>query len=183
MHLRPPSSSVLLLCLALLVPGHAFADDVDDAARLFRAGQTAQALALADRVIAAKPGDAAMRFQKGVMLADLGRTDEAIDVYDRLTQEYPALPEPYNNLAVLLAARGDYEQARAALESAIRDNPGYAVAHENLGDVHAALAAQAYARALQLDPSNASAPPKLALVRELLARTHRGGSASALPPS
>jgi hypothetical protein len=49
----------------------------------------------------------------------------------------------------------------------LRTNPGYATAHENLGDVHAALAAQSYARALKLDPGNVTVPPKLAIVREL----------------
>lgn len=185
MHLlRLPSPSVLLLCLTVLsAAGPARADEVDEVAKLFAEGQTVQALARADRFLAGRPNDAAMRFQKGVVLADLGRADEAIDVYTRLTQDYPALAEPYNNLAVLLTARGEYGQARAALESAIRDNPGYAVAHENLGDVNAALAAQSYARALQLDPSHGTAAPKLALIRELLARTQGRTAAAPRPPS
>jgi cytochrome c-type biogenesis protein CcmH/NrfG len=63
------------------------------------------------------------------------------------------------------------------LESALRANPGYAVAHENLGDVYALLASQAYARASKLDPANAALPPKIALVRDLF--TPVGGVASA----
>ena len=51
---------------------------------------------------------------------------------------------------------------------AIRTNPGYATAHENLGDVYARLAGESYTQALQLDSNNASLPPKLNLIRELL---------------
>jgi Flp pilus assembly protein TadD len=179
---RLPSLLTALLCACALF---ARADEVDDVARQFRAGQTSEALAHADRFLAGKPGDAAMRFQKGVMLSELGRADEALDAFTRLTQDFPNLPEPYNNLGVLLAARGEYEKARSALETAIRNNPGYAVAHENLGDVHAALAGQAYARAIALDPADTGARPKLMLIRELLARTARGAarSASAAPAS
>jgi ketosteroid isomerase-like protein len=50
---------------------------------------------------------------------------------------------------------------------AIRTNPSYATAHENLGDVYAKLASQAYNKALQLDNSNTAVAPKLALIREL----------------
>ena len=84
-----------------------------------------------------------------------------------MTEEFPELPEPYNNLAALYAARGDFEKARAALDGALRANPGFAVAHENLGDVYAQLARLSYQRALKLDPSNTTIPPRLALLREL----------------
>ena len=54
-----------------------------------------------------------------------------------------------------------------ALEAALRVNPNYAVAHNNLGDVYVQLARQAYERALQLDPSNAVLPSKLAVLRDV----------------
>src|SRR6185436_14972975 len=61
-----------------------------------------------------------------------------------------------------------YEKARTALEQSIRTHPSYATAYENLGDVYAKLASQAYGKALQLDASNAAAQNKLSLVRELV---------------
>ena len=69
----------------------------------------------------------------------------------------------------LATSAGDYGKSRAELEETIRLNPGYAPAHENLGDVHALLAAQSYARALRLEPASATLPRKLALVRQLTA--------------
>ena len=172
-------SIAALGALLLAVATAARADEIADVARLVAAGQPQQALAAAERHLAEHPNDAAMRFQRGVILSDLGRGDDAIDAFTRLTQDFPDLPEPYNNLGVLLAARGDYDQARGAFEAAIRNNPGYAVAHENLGDIHAVLASRAYAQAIRLEPANASAPPKLALIRELLARSPRAAGTAA----
>ena len=85
-----------------------------------------------------------------------GQPAQAIATFTKLTEDFPELPEPYNDLAVLHAAQGDYDKARAALEMAIRTNPGYATAHENLGDIYARLASQAYCKALQLEVANAT---------------------------
>jgi ketosteroid isomerase-like protein len=116
-----------------------------------------------------------MRFLKGVIHRDSGKTAEAIATFTRLTEDYPELPEPYNNLAVLYASQSQFDKARAALEMAIRTNPSYATAHENLGDVYAKLASQAYNKALQLDTNNQAVPPKLALIRELFSASGAKG--------
>jgi hypothetical protein len=55
-------------------------------------------------------------------------------------------------------------------ETAVLAHPGYALAHENLGDIYAQRAAQAYQRAGKLDPKSPSAREKLKLVDQLLAR-------------
>lgn len=159
-----------LAALALLA-GSARADEYSDVNRLVQAKQYDEALARADKYLAAKPRDPQMRFLKGVIQADSGKRPDAIATYTQLTQEYPELAEPYNNLAVLYAQENEYQKAREALEAAVRANPGYATAYENLGDVYAKLAGQSYAKAQQIDPSNAGAPSKLALVRQLLSST------------
>src|SRR5258706_12796652 len=160
---------VVLLCLALFCSAApARADDLEDAARLLKAGQRDQALERVNRVLAAKSGDPQARFLKGLILTEQGNAKEAIDIFTKLTQDYPNLPEPYNNLAVIYASQGQYEKARAALEQSIRTHPSYATAYENLGDVYAKLASQAYDNALQIDSSNAAAQNKLSLARELV---------------
>jgi tetratricopeptide (TPR) repeat protein len=157
------------LCAALLLlAAAARADELQEAAQLLKAGQHKQALERVNKVLAAKPRDAQARFLKGLIFTDQGNTKDAIDIFTRLTQDYPELPEPYNNLAVIYAAQGQYEKARAALEQSIRTHPSYATAYENLGDVYAKLASQAYDKALQLDSSNSGAKNKLSLVRELV---------------
>src|SRR5512134_788277 len=155
--MRPaPIVAALLAALAIAVgaPVGAQLDDLREARAALRAGNPAGALAAVDRYLAAKPQDADARFLRGVILTELARPDEAFDVFLRLTQDFPELPEPYNNLAVLYAARGEYERARASLEMAIRAKPDYATAYENLGDVHARLSSQAYEKAAQLDARN-----------------------------
>ena len=86
----------------------------------------------------------------------------------KLTEDFPELPEPYNNLAVLYAQNKQYEKARAALQMALRDHPEYAVAHENLGDVYAKLASQSYDKAVQLNAANAAARAKSSAIQNLL---------------
>lgn len=161
----------LLHCLLLVVGMGALltahADELGDVQRLYYSGQAEAAMQRADRFLITTPNDPQMRFTKGVMLADAKRDAEAIMIFQKLNEDHPDLAEPYNNLAALYAAGGDYAKARATLEQALRTNPSYATAHENLGDVYAALAAQSYARALKLDPANVTVPPKLALVRGL----------------
>jgi tetratricopeptide (TPR) repeat protein len=153
--------------LAVLLAAPAFADEVADVSKLLRIGQLAEAMSKADAFLAQHPRDAQMRFLKGVILTEQNKPAEAIAVFTRLTEDFPDLPEPYNNLAVLYAASGQYDKARAALENAIRTNPAYATAYENLGDVHAKLASQAYDKALQLDSKNSAAKSKLTLLRSL----------------
>jgi tetratricopeptide (TPR) repeat protein len=167
-HLIPSRSAIALMIALVAAPPAAVADDLQDASKLFKAGQYQPALERVNKALAVKPKDAEARFLKGLILTEQGNSDEAIDVFLKLTQDYPALPEPYNNLAVIYASQGQYEKARAALEKSIHTHPSYATAYENLGDVYARLASQAYDKALQLDSENTGAQNKLALARELV---------------
>ena len=154
--------------LLLFASAPAFADDVQEASKLLKAGQPAQAMDRVNKALAANPRDPQARFLKGLIFTEQGKLPDAIDIFTKLTQDHPNLPEPYNNLAVIYASQGQYEKARAALEQSIRTHPSYATAYENLGDVYAKLASQAYGKALQLDASNTGAQNKLSLVRELV---------------
>jgi len=136
-------------------------------------GQLPAALEKVDQILAVRPKDAQARFTKGIILTEMNRLNEAAVVYQKLSEDYPELPEPYNNLAVIYASQRQYEKAKAALELAIRTHPAYATAHENLGDVYAKLASQAYDKALQLDSANTQAQTKLAMIRDLMGGTTR----------
>jgi tetratricopeptide (TPR) repeat protein len=174
----------LLVCALFVAPARAATtEELNEVTRLHHAGQSAAALERVERVLAAQPKDAQMRFQKSVILADLGRSADAQGILLQLVQDYPELAEPHNNLAALYAAAGDYGKSRAELEETLRLNPSYAPAHENLGDVHALLAAQSYARALRLEPGSASLPRKLALVRQLSATPAESKASPAAPAS
>jgi len=138
-------ASILWLCGVLLMLGAtARADTLADIEELHKQGKTEQALQQADAAIAQQPRAAQIRFLKAVMLGDLGRSSEAIDVYVSLTQDFPELADPYNNLAVLYAASGRLDAALLALQQALRNDPRHLQARENLGDVYMALAVQAW---------------------------------------
>ena len=153
---------------ALLAGTPGLADEIQDIDRQYREGDLSAALDRADRFLVQNPQDAQARFLKGLILADQGKTRDAIAVFSGLTEDYPELPEPYNNLAVLYASQGQYEAAKNALDMATRAHPGYATAHENLGDIHAKMAAIAYDKAQALDSKNTTAKAKLTLIRNML---------------
>ena len=153
---------LLALCLGALGGAVAAAEGLGEVQELLKAGRAAEALRTLDTLIAQRPGDAQLRFQKGVILVDQKRSNEAIQVFQRLNQDFPALPEPFNNLAVLYVEQGQLDKARGALESAIRSRPNYGTAFQNLGDVYTRMASRAYARALQVEDPDAA--PKLALI-------------------
>jgi Flp pilus assembly protein TadD len=121
-----------------------------------------------DARIASNPRDAQARFKRGTVLAHLNRDDEAITAFAELTQMYPELPEPYNNLAALYAKHGRYTEARAALETATKVNPGYGLAYENLGDLYLRMANEAYRRAQSLGKVSAATTQRLADIQNVI---------------
>ena len=162
------SAARLLALSAALAAGSAYADDYSDIAQLLKSGKTQQALQKADAYLAKNARDPQMRFLRAIALTDDGKTEEAVTALRQLTEEYPELPEPYNNLAVIYARQGDLDKARSALEGAVRNNPDYAIAHENLGDIYARLAYQSYAQAQAKGGRVKDLRPKMTLLQQLL---------------
>ena len=139
-----------------------------EAQKLYGQGKLAPALDKVEVFLKTSPRDPQGRFLKGLIYTEQKRVPEAIQMFTGLTEDYPELPEPYNNLAVLYASQGNYERAKTTLELAIQTHPSYAIAHENLGDIYARLAGRAYDRALQIDRNNPSARSKSERGKELL---------------
>ena len=164
---------IVILCSALATVSFAAAqsDEYQEASQLFKQGQYAQALDHIGNILKDDPKNARARFLKGLIENEQGKPADAMQTFQALSEDYPELPEPYNNLAVLYAAQGDYDKARDALEMAIHTHPSYATAHENLGDIYAKMASQAYDKALQYDKTNTTAQTKLSLIKELFSVT------------
>lgn len=166
-------ASLILLMMAFFPASNALADDIKEIAQLSTQGQSVAALDRINLHLLAYPKDVQALFLKGVILADLKKVDEAIKIFKEVTEKNPNLPEPYNNLAVLYADKGQYDKAQKALEAAIKTHPSYATAHENLGDVYAKMASEAYDKALKLDNNNTSLQGKLSLIKELVPTASR----------
>lgn len=158
----------LLALSGLLLTGAVHADVYGDVSSLAKSGKTAEAIAKADQYLGSNPRDPQMRFLKGVAQSQAGDLTAATATFEALIEEYPELPEPYNNLAVIYASQSQLDKARSALEMAVRNNPNYAVAHENLGDIYARLAHDAYQRSLQLHGNNRALQLKLSTLTEML---------------
>ncbi len=159
--------AAIAICMGLATSVPAQGDELQEAQQLLKQGQTDRAMERVEQYLKNRPKDARGRFLRGILLTEQNKPAEAIRVFTELTQEYPELPEPYNNLAVLYASQGQYDKARSSLEMAIRTHPSYATAHENLGDIYAKMASQAYDKALQLDKNNRAAQTKLNLIKDL----------------
>jgi hypothetical protein len=170
MPIRFSKLSVPLLVVLLSASFTVRGDEIKDISQLVSQGQNAQALEKLDVYLATHPNEVQGQFLKGVALAETGKSSDAIRLFIGITSTHPELPEPYNNLAVIYADQGQYDKARDALEMAIRTNPSYATAHENLGDVYAHMASDAYDKALQLDKGKTRTQTKLAMVKELYSR-------------
>ena len=140
---------------------------VTEVNQLMAQGKLTEAAALAQAHLSRNSNDVHMRFLQGVIATEQQKYDLAIEIFIALTRDFPSLPEPYNNLAVLYAAQGQMQKAAQTLEQATRVNPGYATAYENLGDLYARMAGNAYAQALQRDATRKELQPKLALIQQL----------------
>ena len=147
----------------------AYAQSLKEARALLAGKKYDEAIAILDKLHTERPREPQAWFLKGLALADSGKTDAAITTYQAVLGDYPELPEPHNNLAVLYAQKGQYGLARDELEAAINAAPDYVIAYENLGDIYARLAAVNYEKAATRDARNKTAPVKLKLVREVLA--------------
>jgi Flp pilus assembly protein TadD len=147
----------------------AYSQGLAEARKLVDAKQYDEALQKLDTLSQSRPREARARFMKAVVQTDMGRGQDAVATLRGLVADFPELPEPRNNLAVLYAAQGHYSLARDELELAVASSPDYGIAHENLGDVYARLAIASYERAAALDKTNRVIPQKLKLAREMLA--------------
>ena len=160
----------------------AYADQYSAVEKLIQSGQSALALEQLDAKIKDAPRDPQWRFLQGLAQMNEGHAAQATAIFEKLVQEYPELPEPYNNLAVLYAQGNELEKASRALQDAVRANPGYATAYENLGDIYIRLAEQSLSKASTLAPAQQSRlQPKISSLRLLVTRAQPAAAAAATP--
>ncbi|UDG82306.1 tetratricopeptide repeat protein [Candidatus Vallotia cooleyia] len=132
------------------------------------------ALSQLDEYIRWNPRDAQARFKRANLLMQLDRDDDAMTAYKALTQTYPELPEPYNNLASIYAKRGKLDEARVMLETAVHASPGYALAQANLGDLYLRLAAESFEQARALEPHDAYSAKRSRQIMQLFRSASAG---------
>ncbi len=126
------------------------------------------AQSLIAKELTANPRNVQLRFLSSRIQLEEGQIDAAQKTLLELTQQFPELPEPYNNLAAIYAHKGQLEEAKEYLELALKVQPSFPTALENLGDVYTRLAARAYGRAVQLDKRQVDSRRKMKLAEDIL---------------
>lgn len=96
---------------------------------LLTGGRNAEALALADAGLEQNSTNLKLRFMRTVALERLDRVDEAISELRRMTADFPEVPEPYNNLAVILAQKGELDEAEGYLKKVLSISPDLSLIH------------------------------------------------------
>jgi tetratricopeptide (TPR) repeat protein len=113
-------------------------------------------------------GDSAqLKFVQCVQQAQQDAPKKSIACFQRLIQEYPELPEAYNNIGVLYAGMGMHVEARKWFERGLTQQKAYATLHQNLLNLQSEINRSAYAAALQLDISKNNVQPKLGLLAKI----------------
>jgi Flp pilus assembly protein TadD len=135
---------------------------------LLSAGQPQQALLRAQAATAANPRDPQARFMLGLVSMALGKDAEAMAIFKQLTQLYPELPDPLNNIALLHVRANALPLALEALESALRNDPSHKLARANLAEVHLMLAVQVWEKLAAEGDLSAATTQRLKAVREQL---------------
>ena len=141
--------------------------NLDEIKLLVKNGKYVRAETITNNSIKNNLNNPELLFYKGIIETNIGKNNQAIDTFRNLTERFPELPEPFNNLAVLYAEKGQYTLAKEILEQAIKTNPSYLTAHINLGDIFTKMASEAYNNALEIDKSNNIAITKLSMITQL----------------
>jgi Flp pilus assembly protein TadD len=136
--------------------------------QLMRQDLVDEAMAKIRDHLAQRPRDPQMRFWQAVLLTRQGQRAQAVQVYTDLTQDFPELAEPHNNLGVLQAANLELDLAQRSFELALRADPNHALAHENLADVLMRQAHRHYQKASQLQAATKRPSPGLAQKLQLM---------------
>jgi tetratricopeptide (TPR) repeat protein len=146
---------------------HSMQSNIEEIKLLLKNGKYVLAETLTNNSIEENLNDPELLFYKGIIETNMGKNNQAIDTFRNLTERFPELPEPYNNLAVLYAEKGQFSLAKEILEQAIKTNPSYLTAHINLGDIFTKMASESYNKALEIDKSNNVAITKLSMITQL----------------
>lgn len=156
---------IAFFCCVLMFSTPARADIGTEIQALLSSGQAPQALVRAQAAVAANPRDPQARFMLGLVSMELGKNAEAMAIFMQLAQQYPELPDPLNNIALLHVRANALPLALEALESALRNDPSHTLARTNLAEVHLMLAVQVWEKLAAEGALSAATAQRLKTVR------------------
>jgi tetratricopeptide (TPR) repeat protein len=119
--------------------------------------------------VASPADEARLLFERAIQFQRAGDLESAFARYCELIERFPSLPDPYNNLAVLLKSQRRLPAAIACLKRALQLAPNSGPIHSNLGNLQwMALEFEdsmaSFRRALALDPNRPEVHHNLGLL-------------------
>jgi tetratricopeptide (TPR) repeat protein len=116
----------------------------------------AQAARSGEQLLQKHSGDPDIEFLTAYAYQMSQQSGKAARYYQELIREYPELPEPRNNLAMIYLSNGDYDRASELLVNAINTHHSYATAYANLSNIYTGIASEAYRRAVSESKQSAT---------------------------
>jgi len=138
---------LLILCLSIS-PAFAADNSLEKAKKAMQSGNYASALETLRVLVGEEENNYEAWFLFGVAQVHEQKDHQAIEAFRHVISLRPKLAEPHNNLAAVYNNLGDTSAAIKELEIALEKRPNYAVAEENLADLHIKLALQYYRNSL-----------------------------------
>ena len=92
-----------------------------------------------EAAIRLKPDYPEARCTLGLLLRKAGKTDEAIEQYEKALAVRPDFGDAHNNLGAILASEGRQAEAIPHFEAAVKESPGNPNPRENLARAYAAV--------------------------------------------
>ena len=136
--------------------------------KLTKERKFADAIKAIDAALVKSPRNVQLRFLKARLQIELRDQVSAKNTWIEITQQFPELPEPYNNLAALSANQGKWIEARDYLELALKLRPDYVTAQGNLAEVYLRLSELNYQSASKLQPNQREYDLRAKAIKEIL---------------
>jgi tetratricopeptide (TPR) repeat protein len=131
-----------------------------------------------NQAINESPQNPELVLKKGIYLLELGRTQQAVDVFEGLRTSYPSHPAPHINLAAAYAQQGRLEEARQMLLKADGLQSGRHQTHLSLASVNIGLALASIRKAKELKPGDPLIERKAREIEQLLVKVNASPYAS-----
>ena len=158
---------VLLMCSLCFKAAYSAAT-IQDLQLLIDQNLFAPATVTGDQLLIEQPGNAQIQFLTAYAYQMDKQSNRAKELYQNLIREYPELPEPRNNLAMIYLDQGNSDKASQLLIDALNTNSSYSTAYNNLGRIYRGIASATYRQAVSESNQPVKVPKiKLAALSDL----------------
>jgi tetratricopeptide (TPR) repeat protein len=154
---------IALLFCSLCVKPVFSATPIEEIQRLIDQNSFSLAATTGDQILIEQPTNAKIQFLTAYAYQMDQQMNRAKELYEHLIQEYPELPEPRNNLAMIYLDKGNSDKASQLLIDALNTHSSYSMAYNNLGRIYRSIASATYRQAVS-ESNQPVESPKIELI-------------------